>query len=625
MFYSSVINKIYDNPAILNTIKIFSIIILFAAFILSYLSFSLWDYDFWWHIATGGYIVSTGSLPDKDPFSYTSSLEENRNPFPEWENFILKQYWFSQIIFYLIYDNTGPAGIIILRALLLTMTLIMVIWRLQRWHVSFPVSFIFIFILFSTTLITTGERPVLITILFTAVVLFLLEDFKDSKTRRIFLLAPLMLLWSNMHGGFVIGAGIIIVYMLGEGINIFLKRSAHTKKEMFLFYGAAALAIVASFVNPTGWDALFIAINIPFKYQAIHQGVQEYISPYDFYRYKMYPLLFEYIFLALLFPIVLVLRNKKMDLTHIMLLSVFAIASISASRFIIYYVIAGTMILGREADILITSLLRKKLSAVNYKKIIIGLTIASLFSAGFYFAGNIVRYKYPSFKIASSYSIPVEAVNFIDKNKLSGNMLNDYAYGGYIAWRLYPYYKTFVDTRALNISVRLEYEWISNAVEKIDPIDNVTSAPAKPLWELLLNHYNINYVILSLIDRISQVPPLVFKLTESDNWVLVYSDHMSVIFVKNTDQNKDIIRKNPIPKERIYNMIIYLSAGHALDNKINPRSLISVGETFYKMGRLEDSLKAYKYALDRMPGDAAIKERIRQIESELKYNFTGKN
>ena len=72
-------------------------------------------------------------------------------------------------------------------------------------------------------------------------------------------------------------------------------------------------------------------------------------------------------------------------------------------------------------------------------------------------------------------------------------------------------------------------------------------------------------------------------------------------------------------------MIIYLSAGHALDNKINPRSLISVGETFYKMGRLEDSLKAYKYALDRMPGDAAIKERIRQIESELKYNFTGKN
>ena len=625
MFYSSVINKIYDNPAILNTIKIFSIIILFAAFILSYLSFSLWDYDFWWHIATGGYIVSTGSLPDKDPFSYTSSLEENRNPFPEWENFILKQYWLSQIIFYLIYDNTGPAGIIILRALLLTMTLIMVLWRLQRWHVSFPVSFIFIFILFLATLKTVGERPVLITILFTAVVLFLLEDFKDSRTRRIFLLAPLMLLWSNMHGGFVIGAGIIIVYMLGEGINIFLKRSAHTKKEMFLFYGAAALAIVASFVNPTGWDALFIAINIPFKYQAIHQGVQEYISPYDFYRYKMYPLLFEYIFLALLFPIVLVLRNKKMDLTHIMLLSVFAIASISASRFIIYYVIAGTMILGREADILITSLLRKKLSAVNYKKIIIGLTIASLFSAGFYFAGNIVRYKYPSFKIASSYSIPVEAVNFIDKNKLSGNMLNDYAYGGYIAWRLYPYYKTFVDTRALNISVRLEYEWISNAVEKIDPIDNVTSAPAKPLWELLLNHYNINYVILSLIDRISQVPPLVFKLTESDNWVLVYSDHMSVIFVKNTDQNKDIIRKNPIPKERIYNMIIYLSAGHALDNKINPRSLISVGETFYKMGRLEDSLKAYKYALDRMPGDAAIKERIRQIESELKYNFTGKN
>lgn len=618
MSYSSEINKIYDNQSILNKIKIFSVIILFAAFILIYLSFPLWDYDFWWHIATGRYIVETGSLPEKDPFSYTSLLEENRNPFPEWENFILKQYWLSQIIFYLIYDNIGTAGIIILRSLLLTMTLIMVLWRLQRWSVSFPVSFIFIFILSLATPITTGERPVLFTIFFTTVFIFLLEDFKDSKTKLIFLLTPLMLLWANMHGGFVIGAGIIVIYMLGEGINIFLGKSTCTKKEIFLFYSAGVLAIVASFINPAGWDAFFISINIPFKYQVIHYGIQEYGSPYDSYKNKIYPLLYEYIFLVLLFPIILVLRKRKMELNHIMLLSVFIILSISASRFIIYYMIAGTMILGRETDILISGLLRKKFSALNCKRIMVGLTIVSLFSAGFYFV-NI--YEYPSFKIASGSSIPEKAVNFIDKNKLSGNMFNDYSYGGYIAWRLYPYHKTFIDTRALNISVRLEYEWIFTAVEKPD----TTFTHKRPLWEILLNHYNINYIVLSVTDRFSQVPPLIFKLIESDNWVPVYCDHISVIFVRNTSRNRDIIDKNQISRDIVYYAIIYRSTTHAITNKINPRSLIAIGETFYKMKRLEDSLKAYRYALDRMPENTVVKERIKQIESEIKYNFKGKN
>ena len=139
-------------------------IILISAFVLSFLTVPLWDYDFWWHIATGRYIVETGSLPEKDLFSYTSTLAENKNVFPVWENFILKQYWLSQIIFYLIYDYTGPKGIIILRTVLLVLTLLIVFWRLQRWSVSFPVSFIFVFTLFTLLTRSTGERPVLFTI-----------------------------------------------------------------------------------------------------------------------------------------------------------------------------------------------------------------------------------------------------------------------------------------------------------------------------------------------------------------------------------------------------------------------------------------------------------------------------
>src|SRR4030042_6492002 len=93
-------------------IILLSFFILFSGFLSNYLTLNLWDYDFWWHIATGRYIVSERHLPEKDPFSFTSTMEENKNSFPEREKFILKKYWLAQVLFYAIFNYTGPTGII---------------------------------------------------------------------------------------------------------------------------------------------------------------------------------------------------------------------------------------------------------------------------------------------------------------------------------------------------------------------------------------------------------------------------------------------------------------------------------------------------------------------------------
>ena len=203
-------------------------------------------------------------------------------------------------------------------------------WRLQRWSVSFPIAFLFTFTVFIASLKTTGERPVLFTILFTALIFFLLEDYREKKKKRILLLIPLMLLWCNLHGGFIIGIAIIIAFMFGEGINFYLKKSTYSRKEILLFYSASVLAIGASFINPTGWDAFFISMNIPFKYKIIHENIQEYFSPFVFYKSKIYPLPYEYVLMVFIFPLILFLRSKKIDLSHLIVLFIFLVPSISA-------------------------------------------------------------------------------------------------------------------------------------------------------------------------------------------------------------------------------------------------------------------------------------------------------
>jgi hypothetical protein len=586
---------------------------LILIFFLHFLRINLWDHDLWWHIATGRYIVTERHLPEKDPFSFTSEMEENNNLFPERENFILKQYWLGQVIFYLLYDYAGPKGIILLRSSLYIMTILFVLWRLQRWSVSLPVSFISVFSLFMLmTARLTGERPVLFTILFTAVLFFILEDFKDKKDKRIFLLLPLMLLWSNLHGGFILGVVIIMIFMLGEGLKIILRRSIYTRREIILFYAATIAALVFSFINPTGWDAFVIALSS--KYKPFIEGIQEYDSPFVVYRERLSVINYWYVALAVLFPIVLIIRNRKLDFTHIILLSVLLIMSVSAVRFVDYYGIIAVMVMGKEIDVWIKNLFKIRFSEQKHVKLMRWLTVASLFSLIFFIAGS--TFKSPGFALARNYSVPEKAVDFIEKNRLKGNMFNDFAYGGYLTWRLYPKEKTFIDTRALNFTVMTEFGWI---VRTVDSIYRTEPSPTKgPLWERLLNHYNINFVFLNPHDVHGTVLRIIFKLTESDKWAPVYCDPISIIFVRNTEQNRHVIEKSRLSKEVIYNTLIYQSAKLALLKTVNPRPLMSLGETFYQMGRLDDAIKAYQYALKRMPESPVIKARLAQIKSEMK-------
>jgi hypothetical protein len=598
----------------MSRLKAVIFIFLIAAFVLQFLTIDLWDYDFWWHIATGKYIVSTVSLPEKDPFSYTSAMKENENLYSGRETFILKQYWLSQVIFYYLYDHTGPKGIIILRSMLYTMTLILVLWQLQRWFVSTPLSFIFVFNLFMV-LITrmTGERPVLFTIFFTALTFFILEGFKYRKNKRIFFLLPLMLLWSNLHGGFIIGVVIITIYMFGEGLKIISKRVEYTRREITLLYAATSTALFFSFINPTGWDAFAIAISS--EYKPFTANIQEYISPFiAYYKQRLYSPNYWLLALLALFPVILIIRRKRIDLTHLMLLPVFFIMSISAMRYEDYYGIIATMVLGRELDVWIKEFCNRRFSELFYSKLMRWLTAASLISVTLYMVGYPLS-KSPRFAEASEVSVPKAAVNFIEKTKLKGNMFNDYGFGGYITWRLYPWKKTFIDSRALNLTVMSEYGWIMKTVDSLYGAE--PSIKKGPLWERLLNHYDINFIILPLHDVLGTVSLLILKLSESDKWAPVYCDKLSVIFVRNTEQNKYVIERFRLPEEYVYNMIIYKSAINAMDNRVNPRSLMSLGNFFYNMGRLEDAVAAYRYAVKRLP-DPLVQKRIDEIETEIK-------
>lgn len=604
----------------IKTIKILTLLsffILFSAFSYNYLSVKLWDYDFWWHIATGRYIVENGHLPSSDPFSYTSELAENKNLYPLWESFILKQYWLAQIIFYLIYKTFGDMGIIILRSLILMSVVLSVFWGLKRKDVNFYISFPFVFLTYLTTLTYTGERPVLFTLLFSVLVFLLIDGFKNNRTKTIFLLIPLMLLWANMHGGFIIGDIIIVVFIIGETLNIILRRFTYAKHELLIFYSVAVLSIAVSYINPNGFAAFIIALSPTYK--IFQSGIQEYQSVFYLYRNNIRSIDIGYIALAAIFPIILILRvrARKMDLSHIILLSGLLFMSITALRFMIYYVAIGAIVLGREANHLIEGLFANRGFLRKQKWLLNAFAVIILLSSIAYTIGviNFERFKFAK---ATRYSVPEGAVNFIEGKRLSGNIYNDFGFGGYVTWRLYPWKKTFIDTRSLNSTVISESKWIILATESIK---NKKLRDGKiPLWERLLDHYNIDLILLSNLDTFGTVPPLLITLLESDKWVPVYVDLISVIFIRNSENNLKIIKKYKVPRDDVYNAVVIQATQWALFKENNPLYLISLGDIFHKMGRMNDALTAYEYALKRFPrnhpGRLKVEEMKRKMESK---------
>ncbi|HYA26437.1 MAG TPA: hypothetical protein VEE82_00425, partial [Thermodesulfovibrionales bacterium] len=188
------------------------------------------DFDFWWHLKTGEYILENGQLPDIDPFSYTAVSTDMDSPGRP--QFILKSYWLGQVVFALVVKYLGLKGFIAMRAIffaLISLTVLKV-QGLQS-AVSGPKSGVpelrtrgalysqaGCALLFSLAMLTTEcltDRPQMFSFLFAIFLVFLFERYRVCASRAALYAIPLlMLLWAQIHAGYIVGIAYLLVYLM---------------------------------------------------------------------------------------------------------------------------------------------------------------------------------------------------------------------------------------------------------------------------------------------------------------------------------------------------------------------------------------------------------------------------
>jgi len=109
---------------------------------------------------------------------------------------------------------------------------------------------------------------------------------------------------------------------------------------------------------------------------------------------------------------------------------------------------------------------------------------------------------------------PQAAAAFVREAHLSGPMLNDYGFGGFLIWAL-PEHKVFVDGRGSDI-----FEWD----QILGPLRQWSYLSEDP--QVLLNKYNIRFCILNTDSPLSRVVPYL------PGWQKVYGDPRACVFVR---------------------------------------------------------------------------------------------
>lgn len=159
------------------------------------------DPDTYWHIASGSWMLEHRALLREDIF--TSTIRGQ--PYSVGE-------WLGQVVIALAYQAASWQGIVVLRALLVGCAAFFLTRVARRLGAPWPAAILVVLLALALSKQAWGDRPQLFSIALFPVVLDLCFAARAGERRALLLLPVLMLLWTNVHGGYALGLAVIGVF-----------------------------------------------------------------------------------------------------------------------------------------------------------------------------------------------------------------------------------------------------------------------------------------------------------------------------------------------------------------------------------------------------------------------------
>lgn len=449
-----------------------------AAFLL--IAFTRADVDLWGHVVFGRDILTNG-FTSTDPYSFTSDIP--------WVN----HEWLAEVFFWWAWAGAGGFGLVFLKVVLVGGMLVCA-WRVLRRSQLPPlaVEALFLILVFGTWPRTSVVRPQLFSVFLFAALLWILQSVELGYRRRVWWLPVVFVLWINLHGGWIVGFGILGLWAAMRLVG----RS--TRISAVELIAATAATVGALLVNPYGWRMLeFIATTVRIDRSDIVDWQPLWQSGFLTTLWLGSTALAGFVWWR---------HWRSVPFWQTAIVLCLALASVRVSRLDAFYAIAVAMLLGPHTGP------KRPASELAVPWAPVPLFAGIVAAIGIIIAAATER---PLWCVALDVGWAPErqAGEFLNANALEGRLLTWFDWGEYVIWHRGPNLKVSVDGRR----------------------ETVYSAPFLQSHDQLYAHPDENLAMLTSLEAdYAWLPahlPLVRAL-DALGWVRIFAGEKSVMFAR---------------------------------------------------------------------------------------------
>lgn len=454
------------------------------------------DPDIYLHVAAGQWILENSALPLADPFSFVMK----GRPWVTHE-------WLSQLLMAKAHDLLGWFGVLLIAAVAFAMAMALQFRFL--WQRLEPIHAVALVCVSYAGLLTHFQaRPhVLVWPLMAWWVSWLIGAAQRGQCPSAWLFVC-MLLWTNMHGSFVLGFVLLAFVVVDTVIRDF--------KQWMVWARFSVLSLLVSLVNPYGWNALLF----PFDLQSMEllREIREWAAPHVI---DLLPVLA----LGLIIGSYTLLGRMRIATAYLPMILALVYQAVSHVRYVSiaaflipFFVRSGPWrISNARADRQMQDVSNELAPESARRSHVLILTV--LFFASVFGFGYWKNYR------PNPVNAPMQTIDAVIAKGISGNVLNAYNYGGYLIYRKVP---VFIDGRVDLYRDHHMSRYMDTEQDKADKVRAVLR-DFDIQWTIFPNQHSIN------------------RFLEQDlDWVLEHKDSDVSVFVRKNAEKLPLDIQTPV-------------------------------------------------------------------------------
>ena len=172
---------------------------------------------------------------------YMGAMTRDYIPGDETEFGWVNQNWLTHVMFYNMREAWGENSIVVYKLIQAILTALFAFWAARKLgaHPILAAATVVFGMLLSRSFIDL--RPNQSTIFYAAAMMLVLAHWIKGRPRAILWLIPIMIMWSNVHGGFIYALMVLAVVLAGHAVQNYLPRYGHLSRPV---RGLIAFAII---------------------------------------------------------------------------------------------------------------------------------------------------------------------------------------------------------------------------------------------------------------------------------------------------------------------------------------------------------------------------------------------